>query len=127
VADTPHDGSGTSVKFPTTATGYTVTNVQFNLSDPQAGDKIDISHLGLTAGAAQLSQDRPLGPSAADTGRELSFDYIGKTVIYDGTTGTLTVAGGLTMTVAATVLNSSVTLALNDVIRGSATLRVARV
>ncbi len=125
---TPHDGSGTSLKFPNTSTSYTITNVVYNLNDPQSGDTIDVSHLGLTAGAAQLSQDRPLGPSAADTGRELTFDYQGSTVIADKTTGTLTVAGGLTLSgIAATVVSSSVTLATNDIIRGSATLRVARV
>ena len=125
---TPHDGSGTSLKFPNTSTSYTITNVVYNLNDPQSGDTIDVSHLGLTAGAAQLSQDRPLGPSGGDTGRELTFDYQGNTVIADKTTGTLTVAGGLTLSgIAATVVSSSVTLATNDIIRGSATLRVARV
>jgi len=125
---TPHDGSGTSLKFPNTSTSYTITNVVYNLNDPQSGDTIDVSHLGLTAGAAQLSQDRPLGPSGSDTGRELTFDYQGSTVIADKTTGTLTVAGGLTLSgIAATVVSSSVTLATNDIIRGSATLRVARV
>lgn len=130
MAATPHDSSGTSLKFPNTAASnaYTITNVQYNLADPQAGDKIDISHLGLTTGAAQLYQDRPLAPSGADTGRELSFDYIGTTVIADGSSGTITVTGGLSLSgVAATVLNSQVTLALNDVIRGSATLRLARI
>lgn len=130
MAATPHDSSGTSLKFPNTAASnaYTITNVVYNLSDPQSGDKIDISHLGQTTGSAQLYQDRPLGPSGADTGRELSFDYIGSTVISDGSTGTLTLAGGLTLTgVAATVVSSQVTLAVNDVIRGNATLRLARV
>jgi hypothetical protein len=73
-----------------------------------------------------LTQDRPLAGSATDTGREVQIDYIGSSVIADGATGTLVIAGGLTLSKAATVSSSSVTLAVNDVIRGSATFRVAR-
>jgi len=59
------------------------------------------------------------------TGVEISFDYIGTTELQGNTSGTLTVAGGLTLSRGATVASSNVTLAVNDVIRGSATLRVA--
>ena len=124
MASTPHDSSGTSITFP----GFTgsVTNITYNLTNTAAADTIDISHLGLTTGAAVLTQDRPLAGSATDTGREVQIDYIGSGVLADGATGSLVISGGLSLTKSATVSSSSVTLAVNDVIRGSVTFRVAR-
>jgi len=121
---TPHDGSGTSVTFP----GFTgsVTNLTYNKNDVNATDTIDISHLGLTTGAAVLTLNRPLKGSATDTGREVQIDFIGVGGLDDGATGTLAITGGLSLSKAATVASSSVTLGVNDVIRGSATFRVAR-
>lgn len=129
MAFTPHDSSGTVLSFPNTAASnvYVVTNINYNLSDPGADDTIDISHLGLTTGAEVLSQTRPLSGSATDTGREISFDYIGKFVLNDKTTGTLTITGGLAIVAAGTVRSSTLTLATNDVIKGNATIRIARV
>ena len=124
MAVTPHDSTGTTITFD--AVSYTVTNLVYNLTDVNAADTIDVSHLGQTAGEAVLTQDRPLAGSATDTGREVQIDYIGNSVIADGATGTLVLAGGLTLSKAATVSSSSVTLAVNDVVRGSATFRVAR-
>ena len=124
MAVTPHDSTGTTITFD--AVIYTVTNLVYNLTDVNAADTIDVSHLGQTAGEAVLTQDRPLTGSATDTGREVQIDYIGNSVIADGATGTLVIAGGLTLSKAATVSSSSVTLAVNDVVRGSATFRVAR-
>ncbi|MBU6222631.1 MAG: hypothetical protein KGR24_07755 [Planctomycetes bacterium] len=128
MADTPHDSTGTTLFFPTTATSnaFTVTNLVFSVSDVQADDKIDISHLGLTTGAAQLTQDRPLAPPGNNSGREVQIEVIGKNTIADGATGTLTVSGGLVLSKAATVNQASLTLAVNDAIRGSITFRVAR-
>lgn len=124
MAVTPHDSTGTTLTFP----GFTgsITSITYNLTDVNAADTIDISHLGLTTGAAVLTQDRPLTGSATDTGREVQIDYIGNAPISDGATGTLVIAGGLTLSKAATVASSNVTLAVNDVVRGSATFRVAR-
>lgn len=124
MAATPHDSSGTTLTFP----GFTgtVTNITYNLSDTAAADTIDVSHLGQTTGEAVLTQDRPLKGSATDTGREVQIDYIGSGVLADGSTGSLVISGGLSLTKNATVSSSSVTLAVNDVIRGSVTFRVAR-
>lgn len=124
MSSTPHDGSGTSVTFP----GFTgsITNIVYNKNDVSATDSIDISHLGLTAGSAVLTKDRPLKGSASDTGREVQIDFIGIGGLDDGATGTLAITGGITLSKAATVASSSVTLGVNDVIRGSATFRVAR-
>jgi hypothetical protein len=123
MASTPHD-SGTVFTF--NAVGYTVTNITYSLTDPTGNDTIDISHLAQTVGAAILTQNRPLKGSATDTGREVSIDYIGSAEITDGATGTLTITGGIALSKMATVSSSSITLAVNDVIRGSATFRVAR-
>jgi hypothetical protein len=127
MAATPHDSTGTTFSF--AGTSYTVTNIVYSLSDVSGtGDVIDISHLGQTTGATMLSQIRPLKPAAgngADTGKEVSIDYIGSAAIIGGTSGTLTIAGGLSVSGNATCLSSSVTLAMNEVIRGSASFRVA--
>jgi hypothetical protein len=121
---TPHAGSGTTFSFG--GTNFTVTNITFTLTDVNAADTIDISHLGQSAGSAVLTLDRPLTGAANDTGREVQIDYIGSAIINDGATGTLAITGGISLSKAATVSSSSVTLAVNDVIRGSATFRVAR-
>lgn len=116
---------GTTLTF--AGTGYTVTSVTYSMNDVSAGDTIDVSHLGLSAGSNVATMDRPLKGSATDTGREVSIEYIGTSPIVDGSTGTLAITGGLSLSAAATVASSSVTLTTNDVTRGQATFRVARV
>jgi hypothetical protein len=128
MADTPHDGAGTTLRLG--ATLFTVTNIVITNTDPNAGaEKIDVSHLGLTAGSSIASQDRPLQGSTTDTGRQVVFDYLGKSIIADASTGTCTITtGGTTLLngVAYTVNSSTLTLATNDAIRGQATVRIAR-
>ncbi len=121
MASTPHDSTGTTLVFG--GTTFTVTNVTLNYNDVR--ERIDISHLGQTTGEQIASQDAPLVGTVDDTGVEISFDYIGTTELEGNTSGTLTVGGGLSLSRGATVASSNVTLAINDVIRGSATLRVA--
>jgi hypothetical protein len=117
---------GTTFSFGGTA--YTVTNIVYTMTDVAAGDTIDISHLGITAGNSVRTMDRPLRGSATDTGREVSIEYLGTAPITDGSSGSLVIGGGpLSLTASATVSSSSVTLAVNDTIRGQATFRVARV
>jgi len=117
---------GTTLSFG--GTGYTVTNITYSMTDVSAGDTIDISHLGQSAGSNVRTMDRPLKGSATDTGREVSIEYLGTAPITDGSTGTLVIAGGpLSLSAGATVSSSSVTLATNDATRGQATFRVARV
>jgi len=127
MASTPHDGSGTTLTFP----GFTgsVTSITYSQSESAGGsaDVIDVSHLGQTTGSSVLSQARPLKGAAgsADTGKTVSVEYIGTGILAGGTTGTLSITGGVTLTGSATVSSSSITLAVNDVIRGSAEFRVA--
>jgi len=126
---TPHAGTGTSLRLG--ADLYTVTNIVISYADPTADqEKIDVSHLGLTVGASIATLDRPLKGSTTDTGRTVQFDYLGRTLIADASTGTctITVSGSpLLSAVAYTVNASTLTLSTNDVIKGQATLRIDRV
>lgn len=126
---TPHAGTGTTLRLG--ADVYTVTNIVISYNDPTADqEKIDVSHLGLTTGASLQLLDRPLQGSTSDTGRTVQFDYLGRTIIADASTGTctITVSGtALLSAVSYTVNASTLTLATNDAIRGQATLRIARV
>jgi hypothetical protein len=128
---TPHDGTGTVLRLG--ADQYTVTNIVISFTDPNAdAEKIDVSHLGLTTGASIRTIDRPLQGSISDTGRTVQFDYLGRTIIADASTGTCAITvGGTALTgfasVAYTVNASTLTLATNDAIRGQATIRLARV
>jgi hypothetical protein len=126
MAITPHDSTGTSLTF--AGGGYTVTNIVYNLADPATDNTIDVSHLGLTAGNSVLTQDRPLTGNATDTGRQVTIEYLGKGIIADAATGTLVIthAGSTFLSAASTVVSSSVTFALNDVVKGTAVFKVAR-
>lgn len=126
MATTPHDGSGTSFSFG--GTNFTVTSITYTIGSTGGNtDAIDISHLGQTTGASVLSQSRPLIGSAGttDTGKSVSIEYIGNSVIAQNTTGTLTITGGVSVSAAATCNSSSVTLTVNDVVRGSADFSLA--
>lgn len=124
MAVTPHDSSGTSVTFP----GFTgsVTNIVYSQNENATvnADRIDISHLGQTTGETMLMQTRPL-KSFTETGKTLTIDYIGSGILSGGATGTLAISGGLSISAVATVQSSSVTLAVNDVVRGTAEFRIA--
>ena len=124
MATTPHDSSGTGLTIGSST--FTLTSVTINFSDVSGEtDRIDVSHLGQTAGDAILTQARPLtGSATGETGKELSFDYIGTTQLAGGTTGTYSLTGAVSLSGDATVVSSSVTLAVNDVVRGSATVRI---
>lgn len=126
MAITPHDGTGTNFAFG--GTTFTVTSITYNLADPATDNTIDVSHLGLTAGNSVLTQSRPLQGNATDTGREVSIEYLGTNIILDASTGTLTIVVGGTAFLQknATVASSSLTMALNDVVKGQATFKVAR-
>lgn len=124
MATTPHD-SGTTFVF--AGTTFTVTNLSLSFSDVSGQtDRIDISHLGQTAGETMLTQKRPLvGSATGETGKEVSVDYIGTSQLIGGTTGSYAITGGVSLSGSATIVSSSLTLAVNDVIRGSATVRVS--
>ena len=122
---TPHDAPGTTFVF--SGTTFTVTNITVNFSDVSGNtDQIDVTHLGQTTGETMLTQPRPLkGSATGETGKEMSFDYIGINQLTGGITGTYALAGGVALSGNATIVSSSLTLAVNDVIRGSATDRIS--
>ena len=124
MAYTPHDSSGTTFAF--AGTNYTVTSITYSITDQAASDQIDVSHLGQTTGSTVLTMSRPLKGSAGDTGKEVSIEYIAAsgTPIAQGSTGTLAITGGITLSVTATCKSSSVTLTVNDAVRGSASFQV---
>lgn len=121
---TPHDSSGTTFAFG--GTTFTVTSITYSITDQAAADQIDVSHLGQTTGQTVLTLARPLKGSAGDTGKEVTIEYMPNsgTPIAQGATGTLTIAGGITLSVSATCKSSSVTLTVNDAVRGSASFQV---
>ena len=139
---TPHDGTGTVLRFG--ADVYTVTNIVISNTNPAAAadSTIDVAHLGQTAGEQAARLARPLVIPAEDggTGRQVTFDYIGKAVLLDGATATVYIAigsgGAVTAMVGstgaaatnyfATVASSTLTLATNDAIRGQGVLSLAR-
>lgn len=123
---TPHDGSGSTFVF--AGVTYTVTNITYTVADNNATDSIDVSHLGQTTGQTVLTMSRPLKGSAGDTGKEVTIDYLsnaGATPIAQGATGTLTITGGISLSAGATCKSSSITLAVNDANKGSASFMVA--
>ena len=123
---TPHDGAGTVFSFGGTV--FTVTNIVYGLTDPATEDKIDVSHLGITAGNSVKTIDRPLTGSVSDTGREVTIEYLGKGIIADASSAALVIthAGAEFLSKNATVASSSITFATNDAIKGTATFKVAR-
>jgi hypothetical protein len=128
---TPHDGAATVLNL--FGSTYVVTNIVLSNTNPSAGadDQLDVAHLGQTTGELAARLQRPLVVPADDggSGRQVTFDYIGKILISDGATGTVTItSGGTTLVNAkpATVQSSTLTLATNDAIRGQAVVTIAR-
>lgn len=124
MAITPHSGSGTTFTF--NNVGYTVTSITYSITDNSATDQIDVSHLGQTTGQTVLTMDRPLKGTAGDTGKEVSIEYLAASgaPISQGATGTLAITGGISLSVTATCKSSSVTLTVNDAVRGSASFQL---
>lgn len=138
MSQTPHDGTGTVLRFG--ASLYTVTNIVINNTNPAAAAdaQIDIAHLGQSTGEQAARMSRPLVIPAEDgsSGRQITFDYIGRTILLDGATATVLISVGGTALVGstnanataffATVASSQLTLATNDAIRGQAVLSLVR-
>lgn len=139
---TPHDtsvsGSGTrlTLSLNGVTSTYVVSNIVISQTNPGAAadSRIDIAHLGQSAGELALRMNTPLVVPAEDggSGRQITFDYIGRVVIADGATGTyhiqvagVTLVGGTTASYH-TVQSSTLTLATNDAIRGQGVITVAR-
>jgi len=139
---TPHDtsvsGSGTrlTLSLNGVTSTYYVSNIVISNTNPADGadSRIDVAHLGQTTGelAARLATPLVIPAEDGGSGRQITFDYIGKIVILDGATGTYhiqvagaTLVGGTTASYH-TVQSSTLTLATNDAIRGQGVITVAR-
>lgn len=111
---------------------YVVTNLNYSLSSSSSGSdsEIDVSHIGQGYGEEVLSQPTPLIGSttgASDTGREVQIDFIGTDILEEDQDGLLTIDGGIKWGPGkAKVTSSNVTLAVNDVIRGSVTFALEK-
>jgi hypothetical protein len=137
---TPHDtavgglATGLVLTLDGVSAAYTVTNIQIANTRPGNAAQLDIAHLGQSVGESALRMDTPLSVPDENgaSGRQVTFDYIGKSVILDGATGTykIVVAGvnllGGTTASYHTVQSSTLTLATNDAIRGQAVLNLSR-
>lgn len=136
--DSPHDGSATKLTLTLNGVSstYVVSNIVLNFTNPGAAAEqvVDVAHLGQTTGEQAARMNRPLVIPADDggSGRQITFDYVGKVVISDGATGTynitvngVSLVGGTTASYH-TVQSSTLTLATNDAIRGQAVLTIAR-
>jgi hypothetical protein len=123
MSTTPHSGAGTGFTFP----GFTgtLTGLTWTVANNAGADNIDISHLGLTTGASVLTLQRPLKGTAGDTGKTVSIEFIGTGMLSQGATGTLTVTGPISISGGATCNSCTITLAVNDVIKGSAEFQYA--
>jgi hypothetical protein len=98
-----------------TYAGTTLTITSFNVNDTI--DNADGSHLGIAPGGR-----REYVPTFVQ--REISCDYIGATVV-SAQTGSISISGPVSFTGGATLQSSTVSGALGDLIKGSATWRVA--
>jgi hypothetical protein len=135
---TPHDGSGTILRFG--AAAYTVTNIVISNTNPAAGadSTINVAHLGQSSGELAATLSTPLVVPADDggSGRQITFDYIGRSILLDGSTATVYIAIGGTALIGAvgaggtaffaTVASSTLTLATNDAVRGQGVLTLVR-
>jgi hypothetical protein len=117
----------TGVGFSFAGSTYTVTSVTYSLGNTGGGaDLIDATHLGLTTGASVVSLPRPLlGTPGGDTGKTVSIEYIGTAPVAQNATGTLSITGPVSVSATATCQSSSVTLTVNDIVRGSAEFQLA--
>jgi hypothetical protein len=117
----------TGVGFSFAGSTFTVTSITYSLGNTGGGaDLIDASHLGLTTGASVISLARPLlGTPGGDTGKTVSIEYIGAAPVAQNATGTLAITGPVAISATATCQSSSVTLTLNDIVRGSAEFQLA--
>jgi len=117
----------TGVGFVFGSSTFTVTSITYSLGSTGGGtDQIDASHLGLTTGASVISLSRPLvGTPGGDTGKSVSIEYIGVAPIAQNASGTLTITGPVSVSGTATCNSSSVTLTVNDIVRGSAEFQLA--
>jgi len=105
--------SSQGLTFTFGGTALSVTNVQVNESQ----DLVDATDLGV----AQNDRRIYIGGFASDA--EVTIEYFGN-LLTSGVSGALDISGPLSYAGVATVSSSSVTAAVGDLVRGSASFRV---
>lgn len=119
---------GTSFSFASTT--YTVTRVSVQRGSAagsgQTRQRISTAHLGSNPDLEEpyLEIWQPRADEGGGGGNTVDIDFLGASAPTPGATGTLTVTGGLSLSTTATVAGSSVTAAVGDIIRGSASFRI---
>lgn len=117
---------GTSFSF--SSTNYTVTRVTVqrgSAAGSQNRQRISTAHLG-----SNPDQEEPyleIWQPRADEGgggNSVDIDFLGTAAPTVGNTGTLTISGGISLSTTATCASSTVTAAVGDILRGSASFRI---
>lgn len=107
--------SAQGLTFTFGGSNLTVTSVQVN----DTNDLVDGSHLGIAPGGRKEF----VGGFATD--REVTIDYISTNVLAAGTSGAISISGPMSFSGNATLASASIGGSVGDLIRGSATFRVA--
>jgi hypothetical protein len=97
--------------------GSTLTVTSVQVSDTQ--ELIDGSHLGI----APSGRKEFVGGFATE--REVTIDYISTNILAAGVSGALAISGPMSFSGTATVSTASIGGSVGDLIKGSATFRVA--
>jgi len=114
---------GTSFTF--SGAAYTVTRVSVNLQwEGNNRPKISTAHLG-----SSINAEEPFTygfiPYSDDSASTVEVDFLGGSPISIGSTGNIVISGAAGGTYnGATCVSSSVTAAVGDLVRGSATFRI---
>jgi hypothetical protein len=106
--------SAQGLTFTFAGTTLSVTSVSVNDSQ----ELQDATDLGVAPGGNRIYV------SGFATDREITIDYFNSDVLAAGQSGALSIAGPISFSGTATVSNSSLTAAVGDLVRGSATFRV---
>lgn len=111
--------SSQGLTFSFASTSYVATSV--NVDGGSERRFLSGAHLGLSGGAYE-----PLYRTfrTRDEFPTVSIEYIGASKPAVGTTGDLSISGPISFSGAATVTTSSITAAVGDLVRGSASFRV---
>lgn len=118
---------GTSFSF--ASVQYTVTRVTVqrgSAAATQNRQRISTAHLGSNPDLEEpyLEIWQPRADEGGGGGNTVDIDFLGSTVPTAGATGTLTISGGLMLSTTATVAGSTVTAAVGDIIKGSASFKI---
>lgn len=118
---------GTSFSF--NSVSYTVTRVTVqrgSQSGSQTRQRISTAHLGSNPDLEEpyLEIWQPRADEGGGGGNSVDIDFHGASVPTAGASGTLVISGGLSLSTVATVSGSSVTAAVGDIIKGSASFRI---